>query len=544
MNNPSQSLDLVRAYHARVKHHFDRYAASPGGLDWDTQPNPFREFRGAPRHPLRLLADELAVTYAELDRLGEVSAQPLNLDSLSLLFELSLGLAAWKQYGDARWALRCNPSSGNLHPTEGYALVVGAEGLPDGVYHYHSHDHALEQRCAPENGRLADCLPRGGLLLGLSSIHWREEWKYGERAFRYCQHDTGHALAALTYAAACLGWRVRLLDTWGDDQVATIFGLDRESDFKQAEPEDAELALWVEISGHEENTPEAVALTEILKEEAWRGRANRLTELPKLEWPIIREVAVASHKPETPPGLAWQGEWPARLPCPGDRPAAGLIRGRRSAQHFDPKVGLRHAAFYRILDSLLPRPQSPPWNAWPFSPRLHPVLFVHRVEDLPQGLYAMPRGEHGEKLMRELFRDSFAWTPAEHCPLHLPLYLLVRADSRNAARALSCHQPIAGDSAFSLGMLAEFDFVLETEGPWAYRRLFWEAGLLGQVLYLEAEAAGIRGTGIGCYFDDAVHEMLGLGDTRLQSLYHFTVGGALVDSRLQTLPPYAHLDNS
>jgi len=27
-------------------------------------------------------------------------------------------------------------------------------------------------------------------------------------------------------------------------------------------------------------------------------------------------------------------------------------------------------------------------------------------------------------------------------------------------------------------------------------KLFWEAGLLGQVLYLEAEAAGVRGTGI------------------------------------------------
>jgi hypothetical protein len=27
--------------------------------------------------------------------------------------------------------------------------------------------------------------------------------------------------------------------------------------------------------------------------------------------------------------------------------------------------------------------------------------------------------------------------------------------------------------------------------------------VLGQLLYLEAEAAGVRATGIGCYFDDA-----------------------------------------
>jgi len=61
------------------------------------------------------------------------------------------------------------------------------------------------------------------------------------------------------------------------------------------------------------------------------------------------------------------------------------------------------------------------------------------------------------------------------------------------------------------------------------------------VLYLEAEAAGIRGTGIGCFFDDAMHDVLGLRDRRWQSLYHFTVGGPVSDPRLQTLPPYAHL---
>ena len=104
----------------------------------------------------------------------------------------------------------------------------------------------------------------------------------------------------------------------------------------------------------------------------------------------------------------------------------------------------------------------------------------------------------------------------------------------------SCHQEIAGDGVLSLGMLAEFDAALDA-GAWWYRRLFWEAGMIGQVLYLEAEAAGLRGTGIGCFFDDAVHELCGLSGTRFQSLYHFTLGGPLTDRRIQTLPPYGHL---
>jgi hypothetical protein len=58
------------------------------------------------------------------------------------------------------------------------------------------------------------------------------------------------------------------------------------------------------------------------------------------------------------------------------------------------------------------------------------------------------------------------------------------------------------------------------------------------VLYLEAEAAGVRSTGIGCFFDDPVHQAFGIEDLAFQSLYHFTVGGYVDDPRLTTLPPY------
>jgi hypothetical protein len=64
------------------------------------------------------------------------------------------------------------------------------------------------------------------------------------------------------------------------------------------------------------------------------------------------------------------------------------------------------------------------------------------------------------------------------------------------------------------------------------------------VLYLEAESRGVRGTGIGCYFDDGVHQLAGIGGTAYQSLYHFTVGLPVEDPRLRTEPPYFHLDGA
>jgi hypothetical protein len=102
---------------------------------------------------------------------------------------------------------------------------------------------------------------------------------------------------------------------------------------------------------------------------------------------------------------------------------------------------------------------------------------------------------------------------------------------------MNCHQAIASDGCFALSMLCEFEPIVRANA-WRYRQLHWEAGLLGHVLYLAAEAEGLRGTGIGCYFDDALHEILGVTGTQFQALYHFTVGRPLTDDRISTLPAY------
>jgi hypothetical protein len=136
-------------------------------------------------------------------------------------------------------------------------------------------------------------------------------------------------------------------------------------------------------------------------------------------------------------------------------------------------------------------------------------------------------------------KDGFAWEKPASCPTGLELYRLASGDVRTVARQLSCQQAIASDGCFSLGMITQFEEPLERFGPWFYRRLFWECGMIGQVLYLEAEAAGLRGTGIGCFFDDGVHQLLGLETAQYQSLYHFTIGHPIEDTRLTTLPAYS-----
>ena len=165
-----------------------------------------------------------------------------------------------------------------------------------------------------------------------------------------------------------------------------------------------------------------------------------------------------------------------------------------------------------------------------------PALTEASLDGLDPGLYLLSRDVQRLDALRASLRDDFEWH--ETGPGELPLYRLKAADFGQVASLVSCGQDIAGDGAFSLGMISDFARTLNEEGAWAYRRLFWETGLIGQVLYLEAEAAGVRSTGIGCFFDDEMHALLGLRDRAWQSLYHFTVGGAVEDERLMTYAAY------
>lgn len=542
MKHPAETLRMepdalsrILSYHERSKHRHERYAAGPDTLDWDAQPDPFREFAGAPRIALPAPGRALPASYAALFAPGAIAPQSVGLAAIGLLLELSLGLSAWKQNGPERWAVRCNPSSGNLHPTEAYLLCVQVPGLNDGLYHYASREHALELRC-----RTAPAPVSGGpaLHIALSSIHWREAWKYGERAFRYCQLDCGHALGALRFAAAALGWSLQVVDHMATDALAALLGLQRDADFGRAEREEAELLLRLVPGPARDQALPSAGLPDTANG-AWSGQANLLDAHPMYRWPLIDEVARASRKPAAAraPDAVDDALMPPRPPRAGGAApvASALIRQRRSAQHFERGAVLDQARFYRLLDALLPRAGAP-WDDGR-APHIHLVLFVHRVNGLAPGLYALPRSAAGERQLRAALCAGFAWTHVDQAPAQLPLYLLLRQDLTGIARMMNCRQAIAADSAFTLSMLAEFEPVLRP-APWRYRDLYRDAGLLGQALYLEAEAEGMRGTGIGCFIDDDCHALLGLADRSLQSLYHFTVGTPLTDSRIASLPPY------
>ena len=530
-------VERALAYHDRTKHHLPQhFARSPAGLDWDNQPNPFRLYEGA---ELVALAQPAPDDGPPLDRLydpARVVARPVDHTSVSQLFFDALALSAWKRHGSSRWSLRCNPSSGNLHPTEAHLVCGVVPGLCDApnLFHYAPLLHALERRATLDEQRWRALAPsHEGLLVVLTSIHWREAWKYGERAYRYCQHDVGHAMAALSFAAAALGWQVRMVPGVDDAGAARLAGI-ADQRGPDAEHVDVVLAVGPALGPACEGL--AVPLDHRVE---LAGRPNVLSHEHRA-WPIIEETARA---------CARRGPVAPEASCPGDLPepaersvlARRLFRTRRSAVALDGATGLGAADFFHVLSRLEPRAGHVPFAALRGRPRVHLCLFVHRVSGLAPGLYLLLRDPTRLEAVRAALHPAFAYEPVETGTLALPLFALELGDVKRVARTIACHQQIAADGAFAVAMLAEMDEALARHGAWFYRHLFWEAGAVGQVLYLEAEAAGLRGTGIGCFFDDGLHELVGVRSHALQSLYHFTLGAPVDDPRLQMLDAYHHL---
>ena len=214
-------------YHEFTKHSVESLRRARHDLDWANMPDPFRHYEDVP--VLDLPADPPVPETPALEVLQGVCGRTPASDGPTFLSELlfySAAISASKRVPSTgyRYALRVNPSSGNLHPTEFHFLTRGLRNWPDGLYHYRPSAHMAEQR-ARGHIRLKWAGSSAPIVFILTSIAWREAWKYRDRAYRYCLHDIGHAWQALTLAARAVGCGSFAIGHFADDEVSDVCGL-------------------------------------------------------------------------------------------------------------------------------------------------------------------------------------------------------------------------------------------------------------------------------------------------------------------------------
>jgi SagB-type dehydrogenase family enzyme len=576
-----QDMEAIKLYHNQTKHSFKRYARSSNSLDWTNQPNPFRSFEGSERISLDLNFNE-KLPYAQLYQSDGNTTRPVSNQTIASLFYYSLALSAQKKIKNSSWYLRVNPSSGNLHPLECYLIIDEANSNSSGVYHYNSEHHALERRLFIKDDKIVHGLLKDTVsdtsnhfLLAISSIHWREAWKYGERAFRYSQLDMGHAISAIVLSARMLGWKSTVIRSseLNDDTLELLIGAKQtynENNETSTDREVPECFVLIEANSNTSTTQFFESIKKIIHNHTteqnnfiknlsekfnYEGQPNTLSD-EVYPWPIIHYVSQVCRdtgsdvKSINPLDLGNNTPQPEFLEYPISRTAQQLVRQRRSAVDFDGETHIIERTFYSILSKLVPDLFPELWislySCTYQQPKVHLAIFVHRVYGIEPGLYVLIRHPDQLESVKQQYKE-FTFRKAHAT---LPLYCLTgdhvvsSLDCRRIAKSVSCGQDIAADGAFCISMVSTFENTLEHFGPVSYKHLHWECGFIGQILYLEAEAFGIRSTGMGCYFDDETHQVFMGADQakesmKFQSLYHFTMGAPIEDTRLQTVDPYS-----
>ncbi len=528
----NEETERLFAYHHATKHTYHSVRSRAHYLDWRNQPNPFRTYDGAPIVPLppdpgfpKTATFAAMAALAEADKpTGNESCDgeqnSLDLDWLSRLLWHSMAVSAWKKAprGDSRYSLRVNPSSGNLHPTETYLAVRGFTRVDDGLYHYRADRHALELRSSGAwIEKLSQALKvpwveESNLIVGLTSIFWREAWKYRDRAYRYCCHDMGHAMMSLLLSARALGFPGSAIAHFGDASLTRVLGLagsdeapmaflvfpaNLSSTYVSAAPGEIFNGTPNELS--EEEVPHELLLemhrATILPDSAFSISVE--WKIPDAVIPRVNEESLRAELQESRDPLSvLQNIFTRERHCPNpsrDSPLGEVVRRRRSALDFDPRtLPMERADVEQLLD-FATRDWLADWRGnfgGPATERRPGVdfvtlyLYVHRVRGCEPGVYQWDRGSRS-------------------------LTQLHRGNVERVAAFLSLEQSLAGNSCFTISMIADLAAAAYAFGNRGYRYVYFEAGAIGQRLYLGAEALHWNATGIGAFYDDDVHRYLG-----------------------------------
>lgn len=488
-----------REYHELTKHSAESLRRNPHYLDWANMPHPFRHYEDTP--VLDLPSDPPGPPISALEvlagKVGNTSAK----DGAALLSQLmfySASISAAKRVPStgSTYALRVNPSSGNLHPTEFHFFTRGLVDWPDGLYHYRPSSHMAEQRAIGEFGRyFVDT--SAPLVFVLTSIAWREAWKYQDRAYRYCLLDIGHAWQALALAARSIGCGSLALGHFSDNEIAEECHLSQDE--------------WPMLIVGLRGPSIPVRMQDPVETILFGGHPNRLSE-HEVPYPVIEGIHVAT-KP-CAEGTISSVDRPKRSGRGGivlppqvstTRGFGEVVRTRRSALDFR---GGDESISRPQLATVLASTKGPLFADFVTACLVHLYLYIHRVEGLAPGVY-------------------------RYWPEHDELEKIKEGDQRLVAAALSLGQDLAGNACLAFSMVGDFENAARCYGDRGYRYVHFEAGAIGQRMYLASEALGLRATGIGAFYDDEVNRYLGLPPELGQVVYHFAIGYPVFDPRVE-----------
>lgn len=225
------------------------YAADPRGsedkaimaayLASGDPPEPYKRIAG----PRTELAREVRATTAAVgdafahDVGAPIASSPLTRDELSTLLYLTYGQTATRKLPvTGVHVAKTSPSGGSRHPTEVYPIVLAADDVAPGLYHYDVEKHALVELRSGDHRRFVQehvitHPSRPGFTPAVAFIHTtifeRSMFRYREgRSYRVMQYDLGHIMQTGALVASALGRCSYRAYSFHDEVVERFLGVD------------------------------------------------------------------------------------------------------------------------------------------------------------------------------------------------------------------------------------------------------------------------------------------------------------------------------
>ena len=521
---PSARFSFAEHYHERTKYAPATLASKSQGLDWNTQPSPYKDYKIGTVYDLKpYLTEDI-----QSDRDGLLASR---WRRLSRLLFCSYGLTArMPMVTGEDFYLRAVPSAGGLYPAELYLISAGTPLLSAGIYNYQPRTHSLIHFWQDHNvwsGLQKACfghpaLQNTRMAIAVTAVFQRSAWRYQDRAYRRIFLDTGHLLGNIEIASAIEDYQVSLIGGFADEAVNELLFLDKQLEGAIAivpivDLEDEESTGRGQESRQpmlrdSQNIAMAKGMMTALRSATdisypklpdgellgYLHQATQITEKPSMQ-KLLEQVTDKENAAEFSEQDMDKYNFPfctkvntttASIHWGDDLELLeNTILQRRSTREYSGGK-LELAELKAILDFTY-QPQHYTDQGMDGSPDyfdlslIETFIVVTRVEGLEEGCYYYaPKSQELRQIRFKNFQDE----------LH---YLCLGQELGRDAGAVIFHT-------------ADLQSAIKKYGDRVYRYLHMDAGHLGQRVNLAAIALGVGVSGIAGFFDDLVNEVLGI----------------------------------
>ena len=459
-------------------------------LDWDNKPKPFKFYTNIPSIALPTdfpLPKLNVITIKETNEVAALETPKINTELLSSLLFFSSGITRQMKFPHGKYYMRAAPATGALYPIEVYIVSENINGLQAGVYHFCPGEFTLTRlregdykQFLSEAAGFEQTIMNSPFTIILSSIAWRNAWKYQARSYRHWFWDSGVIAANLIATTTSFNLKTKLITGYVDKFVNELLSLEEN---KEASIVLAPIGIGLskqepsKIQYPSRFVPEIVPISsgkEVEYAEIWKlhhaSSFNSTDQVCQWIHSVNSMQEIGDVKEDHVESSSIHIE-----PVPNNTQSlSDVILLRGSTRKF-----LREPITFEQLSNILYSLSGPTPSDFGEKKSFMDIYFIaNDVTNLQKGAYFFNRKDNSIDLLKANIR-------------------------RDMSGFLCLEQTLFSDASVVFYIMSNIKSILDKLGNRSYRLCQFEAGILAGRIYLSAYNQKIGASG-STFYDDAV----------------------------------------